>query len=230
MKITTQQIKQIISEEIDVVLKKYIDIDGDDWWDEPDVDYLSAKSGPVVFFHKSQQYNIQGRTHGMFSHFLKHANKLGMKDTTPQIVLLFKQAIEEAINQNYDLYYYDGTDSYPLTLEMLNNMNNRQLSKVARITLDRINDDVLNKIPVSEIERDFHAYAKEFLIQYKGMAEEIIMNPDAYAVSEEDPKKVVFVKGNKVVVLYDGKIATVYADRRCSRNPQACAIKAAIKR
>jgi hypothetical protein len=52
MKITTQQIRQIINEELSLLLKEqkeeYVDIDFDGWWDAKDADYLGAANGGLL--------------------------------------------------------------------------------------------------------------------------------------------------------------------------------------
>ena len=39
--------KNILSEQ-----ESYQDVDGDDWWDGKDVDFLSAATGPFIIFDK----------------------------------------------------------------------------------------------------------------------------------------------------------------------------------
>lgn len=230
MKITTQQIRQIINEELSLLLKEqeeeYVDIDFDGWWDGRDKDYLGAPNGPVVFFDKDQVYKPEGRTHGVFSHLMTHMGDIGMREHHPYVLEHFENAIRRGLSEKYDMLYYDGTDRYPIDENFLYSVKTGTLIKIARITLDRISDDVLLGKEITDVEKEFISKARILIKTYREMVQDIIDDHQFTAVSKKDSKKIAYVKDGKIVLTYAGKISTAYGSKKCRRDPQGCADKA----
>ena len=104
------------------------DSDGDNWLDGKDVDFLSAKTGPVILFDKDQKYEKENYTHGLYSHFLKHIKDIGMTQEVNGLVEKFKTFLLKGLEQNAELYYFDGQNSVPLGDEMINKFSPKQAS------------------------------------------------------------------------------------------------------
>ena len=233
MKLTQRQIKRIIKEELSKILAEQEDvkdIDGDNWWDGKDVDFLSAESGPVILFDKDQEYKKEKYTHGLYSHFLKHVRDIGMEQEISGLIAKFKTLLLKGLEQNVEIYYFDGQSSVPLTDEIINKFSPKQFAKVARITLDRINDDVVGGGQVSSLEKQLHSSLLSSVKKYDKIAQDIIKSPVAKAVSDADPKKVAFTKDGKLVITYDKKIASAFGNKKCASNPEGCVEKAVAPR
>ena len=233
MKLTQRQIKRIIKEELNKVLTEQEDvkdIDGDDWWDGKDVDFLSAPSGPVILFDKDQEYKKEKYTHGLYSHFLRHVKDIGMEQEASGLVAKFKTILLKGLEQNVEIYYFDGQNSVPLSDEIINKFSAKQLGKVARITLDRINDDFVTGGQVSSLEKQLHSSLLSSVEKYDKIAQDIIKSPAAKAASDVDPKKVAFTKDGRLVITYDDKFATAFGDKKCAANPEGCVEKAVAPR
>ena len=213
--------KSILSEQ-----ESYQDVDGDDWWDGKDVDFLSAATGPFIVFDKEQEYKKEDLTHGLFSHFLKHVKDIGMTQDLNNVVSMFKNAVTSALEKNMELYYFDGSKSVPLTNDIMAKITGKNLQKLVRISLDRINDAIVSGNQVTPEEKDLYTAVYKIAEKYDKISKEVIKAPDAKATSEKDPKKVAFVKDGKLVITYDGKIASAFGDKRCKQKPEACVEKA----
>ena len=233
MKLTQETIRQIIKDELSKFLTEQEDvkdIDGDNWWDANDVDFLSAKTGPVILFDKDQEYKKEKYTHGLYSHFLKHVKDIGMTQEISDLVAKFKTLLLKGLEQNVELYYFDGENSVPLSDEIINKFSTKQLAKVARITLDRINDDIVTGVQVSNLEKQLHSSLLPSVKKYDKIAQDVVKSPSAKAASSVDPKKVAFTKDGKLVITYDDKISTAFGDKRCAANPEGCVEKAVAPR
>lgn len=206
------------------------DSDGDNWLDGKDVDFLSAKTGPVILFDKDQKYEKENYTHGLYSHFLKHIKDIGMTQEVNGLVEKFKTFLLKGLEQNAELYYFDGQNSVPLGDEMINKFSPKQLAKVARITLDRINDDIVSGVQVSNLEKELHSSMLSYVKKYDQIAQDVIKTPAAKATSSVDSKKVAFAKDGKLVITYDDKIASAFGNKKCAANPEECVEKAVAPR
>jgi hypothetical protein len=152
-------------------------------------DYLGAANGPVVFFDKDQEYKLEGRTHGVFSHLMRHMGDIGMKEHHPYVLEHFEKAITRGLSENYDMLYYDGTGRYPIDENFLYSVKTGTLIKIARITLDRISDDVLLGKEITDVEKEFISKSRRLIKIYREMVQDIIDDHQFIAVSKKDPKK-----------------------------------------
>jgi len=220
MKLIMENWNKFLNEE------QYVDKDGDNWWDGKDVDFLSADKGPFIFFDKNQTYNKEGQTHGMFSHFLKHIKDIGLESDLKSINDMLVNSLRDGLTAGTEIYFHDGQNATELTDELLSKFAGKNLDKITRITLDRINDDIISGRQVTDLETKIFNKAKEYSKKYDDLVNDVIEDPEAKATSQEDPKKSAFVKDGKLVITYDNKIASAFGDKRCAANPTACADKA----
>ena len=90
-------------------------------------------------------------------------------------------------------------------------------------TLDRINDDVVNKNKVLDIEQKIVDLLSPIEDKYVKMSQDTVENPEATASFE---KKKAFAKDSKMAITYDDKIVTFYGDKRIKKDPNATVAKA----
>ena len=184
-----------------------------------DVDFFNPKDG-VVFFTLDSKYEKDGtQTHNSVSHTLKHSSDTGLKSDLSSLLSDFKNILKNHITSGEKVFYNKQGKAEEVTLDNVDSLTRGDLKN----TLDRINDDVVNKNRVLDIEQEIVDLLSPVEDKYIKMSQDTVENPEATAGFE---KKKAFAKDGKMAITYDDKIVTFYGDKRIKKDPNASVAKA----
>jgi len=184
-----------------------------------DDDYFNPKDG-VVFFTPNAKYEQDGSpTHDVTSHALKHSTDTGLKSDLSSLLSNFKNILKNHINSGGKVFYNKNNQAQEMVINDIDSLSRGDLKN----TLDRINDDIVNKNKVSGIEQEISDLLLPLEDKYIKMSQDTINNPEATASLE---KKKAYVKDGKMAITYDDDIVTFYGDKKMKKNPSAAASKA----
>ena len=211
MKLTGAKLKKLI---LEVLLEvEWSEIGG------KDVDFFNPKDG-VVFFTPNAKYEKDGTpTHDVTSHALKHSSDTGLKSDLSSLLGKFKDIIKNYISSGEKVFYNKQGKAEEVTLDNLDSLTRGDFKN----TLDRINDDVVNKNKVLNVEQEIVDLLTPVKDKYIKMSKDTVENPEATAGFE---KKKAFAKDGKMAVTYDDQIVTFYGDKKIKKDPNASVAKA----
>ena len=177
------------------------------------------KKAGIVFFNKDSKYSVQGKTHDVNSHVIKHAKDTGFGQDLESVNQTFKILLKKYIDEGNKVYYNFKGEAKELSSEDVNNLNSSDL----RNTLDRIYDSSVAGDNILPIEKNIISLLKPLKDKYVDASEDTVENPQA---SAQFDKKKAFVKDGKLAITYDDKIVTFYGDKRFKKDPTAVVNKA----
>ena len=211
MKLTEAKLKKLILEVL--VEAEWSKIGG------KDVDFFNPKDG-VVFFTLDSKYEQDGtQTHNSTSHALKHSSDTGLKSDLASLLGNFKNILKNHISSGQKVFYNKQGKPEEVTLDNVDSLTRGDLKN----TLDRINDDIVNKNRVLDIEQKIVDLMSPVKNKYIKMSQDTVENPEATAGVG---KKKAFAKDGKMAITYDDKIVTFYGDKKIKKDPNASVAKA----
>lgn len=154
-------------------------------------------------------YNVEGETHGLESHALKH-----MIEFAPEQTLSVMESIKQRIiDDGLEVYLYISNDSVPVQISAQSIQPGDLVN-----TLDRINDSIINNEPVSFIEQQLYTtYFLPLAQSYDAMGDYIVNNAtDVSDASYQDVNALVKYLLTSPIIkfngLYGNTINTYYYD------------------
>jgi len=124
----------------------------------PDYDYPASDKTKFVVFSENENYKLSGNTHGIMSHALKH-----YRDFEPEIMQVYIEKITILIKKASDVYImdyrgeiiaHDKDAKHSITHDMV------------YITMDLINDKIMEGKPLMDIEKQIQYYLNEISKKY----------------------------------------------------------------
>ena len=213
MKLTESKLKKLI---LEVLLETK-------WPDKgsqggKDVDFPKPNDG-VVFFNPDSKYELDGSpTHNVTSHVIKHSTDTGLKSDINTGLTNFKKILKTYMMSGGKVFYNKEGKAQELTMDNIDSLNRGDFKN----TLDRINDDLVNKNKILDIEQKIDDLLLPAENKYIKMSNDTVKDPDATASAG---KKKTFVKDDKIVIAYDDKIVSMFGNKKFRKDPTSAAAK-----
>lgn len=189
-----------------------------------DDDYLGGGKTLVVFQDKDIDYRIEGFTHGLASHSLKHLREF-LPDTVHDIL----NSMRAQLRKIEPIYIYNGYKKRVTVRErseVLKHLNDDRLIN----TLDYINDKVVLERPLSDLEKMFVPVIDQMAELYEGVIKHLLNNsqciddvsheqlfghlsdPVWFTVYEKGEKHIYFIDMNNssFMIMEHGKVLTLF--------------------
>lgn len=167
-----------------------------------DIDFID-NSNYVILFSKDDNYSLEGKTHGLLSHSIKH-----LREFNPSLVkTLLHKTISILLKYKNSLFFYKKgtgfiTSGYPKITD-----------SIVLTTLDAIQDKIQLKKSLSPIEKEIsNEVLNQFEMEYKKIVDQIMANGvDITNLSVEDIIKV-FGQNKKYAIIVCGNGDSMYID------------------